>query len=118
MSRYIDMLYDRVHRGGFFRSFYGKCPECGQRVFSIDDEIVGNKIRAKFICDCGKKWIKTVYSPEMNRYRYPQAIVDVYRDKKGRETRILKMGDEMWFVKKNKIVYRNRKKGKNSNDEK
>lgn len=115
MSKYIEMLYDRVHNGGFFRSFYGKCPDCGQRVFSIDDNVVGDKIKAKFICDCGKKWKKTVYSPEMKRYRYPQAIVDIYKDKKGRETRVLQMGDEMWFVKKDKIVYRNnKKKGKNN----
>lgn len=111
-TRYMELLYDRVHNGGFFRSFYGKCPECGQRVFSIDDEVSSDKIKAKFICDCGKKWKKVVYASGMNRYRYPQMVVSVYRDRKGNETRVLKRGDDMWFVKRNKIVHKKRKEKK------
>lgn len=104
MSEYTKRLYEFINGYEFVRSFYGVCPECGKNVFSIGDEYKDNKIKARFICECGKKWKKVVYSPEIGKYRYPQMIVATHTDKRGREKKVLKRLDTIWFVTPNKIV--------------
>ena len=46
--KYTEALHNYINRNGFVRCFYGKCPECGERIFSIGDEVIDNKtIKAK-----------------------------------------------------------------------
>ena len=61
MSEYTKRLHKFINGYEFVRCFYGECPDCGKHVFSVGDDAIGSKIKAKFICDCGKKWIETVY---------------------------------------------------------
>lgn len=90
----------------FVRCFYGVCPKCGKRIFSIDDNSVENKIVAKFICDCGKKWKETVYSSKKKEYKYPQMLVEEYKDKKRGRIRVLKRLNEVWLVTPDKILHK------------
>ena len=105
MSPYTKRLHKLVndpHK--FVRCFYGKCPECGQRVFSIGEQVENSKIRAKFMCNCGKKWIETVYSKDMKKYKYPQALVEEYRDTKRGRIKVLKDNKRIWLVTPEKIL--------------
>lgn len=103
MSRYTKALYNFLNGGNFVRCFYGKCPECGKRIFSIGDDAVGDKIKAKFVCECGKKYRETVYSKELSKYKYPQALPEVIKDKKFGEITVLKFKDRYFLVEKDKI---------------
>lgn len=107
MSEYTKTLYDLINQNRFIRCFYGKCPDCGKRIFSVDEEVVdGDKIRARFVCECGKKYKETVYSRKMGRYRYPQALAETVRDKKLGLIRVLRLKDRQVLVTKEKIRYR------------
>lgn len=105
MSVYTQKLYELVNNSHrFVRCFYGRCPDCGKRVFSIDENVVDNKLKAKFICECGKKWVETVYSKDMKKYKYPQALVEDYRDKKRGLVKVLKNNKKIWLVTPEKIL--------------
>lgn len=104
MSEYTKRLHRLVSGHGFLRCFYGECPRCGKRVFSIGEDVVDfNSIKAKFICDCGKKWKETVYSAELGKYKYPQALAETYSDPKRGDLRVLKMLDKIYLVTPDKI---------------
>jgi len=105
MSTYTKRLYELVNNSHkFVRCFYGICPECKKRVFSIDEKVMKDKIKARFICSCGKKWQETVYSSTMNKYKYPQALVEDYRDKKRGLVKVLKRGKRIWLVTPTKVL--------------
>lgn len=103
MSLYTKNLHSFLNSGRFVRCFYGQCPDCGKHIFSVGDDAVGDKIKAKFICECGKKYKETVYSPDMGKYKYPQALPEVIKDKKFGEIMVLKFRDKYYFVSPNKI---------------
>lgn len=106
MSEYTKRLHKFVNGYEFVRCFYGECPNCGKHVFSVGDDVIDYKsIKAKFICDCGKKWKETVYSPEMKKYKYPQALVQEYHGKK-----VLRLGNKMYLVLPDKIKSKEVKK--------
>lgn len=99
MSEYTKRLHKFVNGHEFVRCFYGKCPDCGEQVFSVGDDVVGDKIKAKFICPCGKKWKETVYSPKMGRYKYPQALVEKYYSKKEEKNlNVLKLFNTIFII--------------------
>ena len=57
MKSYNGLLYDAVNSGNFVRSFYGVCPECRRRIWSIGEKHnEGLSIQALFKCSCGKKY--------------------------------------------------------------
>lgn len=103
MGLYSKSLYKFVNGYNFVRCFYGKCPECGKRIFSVGDDVVGNKIKAKFVCDCGKKYREVVYSKDMKKYKYPQALTETIKDKKFGEIKVLKFKGKYYFISPNKI---------------
>lgn len=106
MSEYTKRLYKFLNGCEFVRCFYGECPDCGKHVFSIGDDVIDfNSIRAKFVCSCGKKWKETVYSPEMKKYKYMQALVQEYKGKK-----VLRLGNKMYLVLPDKIKSKEVKK--------
>ena len=112
MSEYTKRLHKFTNSGNFVRCFYGVCPECGKRVFSIGDDVVEDSvIKAKFICSCGMKWRETVYSRSMKKYKYPQALVEDYYDhKSGKDVKVLKLGNKIYFPTANKILSKEVKK--------
>lgn len=106
MSEYSKRLHDFINSGNFVRCFFGVCPECGKHVFSIGDDVVEDSaIKAKFICSCGKKWRETVYSRNMKKYKYPQALVDEYYDEKKEKTvKVLKLYNKIYLPTSNKVL--------------
>lgn len=99
MSEYTKRLHKFINGYEFVRCFYGECPNCGKNIFSIGDDVVDfHSIQAKFICSCGKKWKETVYSPEMKKYKYRQALVQEYRNKK-----VLKLDNKIYLVLPDRI---------------
>ena len=99
MSEYTKRLHKFINGYEFVRCFYGECPNCGKHVFSVGDDVVDSRyIKAKFICSCGKKWKETVYSPEMKKYKYRQALVQEYRKKK-----VLRLDNKIYLVLPDKI---------------
>ena len=103
MSEYTKRLHKFINGYEFVRCFYGECPDCGKHVFSIGDDAIGSKIKAKFICDCGKKWIETVYSAERNKYKYPQALCKEIYDKKLGDIKVLEFKGRHYLVTPEKI---------------
>ena len=109
MSEYTKRLHNFINGYEFVRSFYGVCPECGKHVFSIGDDVADNNssIKARFVCECGKKWREVVYSPELKRYKYPQALVDEYYDKKkGKTVKVLKLHNKIYLPTSKKVLSR------------
>lgn len=105
MSEYTKVLYDKVNGNGFFRSFYGECPECEKKLFSVDDNPKGDRIVAKFICPkCNRKYKETVYSADLKKYKYMQSIVYDYKDLKKGLVKVLKIKDSMFLVTPTKIL--------------
>lgn len=103
MSEYTKALHKFLNGCSFVRCFYGKCPSCGRRLFSVGDDVVDHKIKAKFVCECGKKYKETVYSPGTNKYKYPQALAETIRDKKFGEIKVLKFRGKYFLVQKDRI---------------
>ena len=106
MSEYTKRLHKFINKSGFVRTFYGECPTCEKHVFSIGDDVVDNNtaIKAKFICSCGRKWKETVYSRDMKKYKYPQAIPEDYHDPKRGNVKVLRMNGKMYLVTPEKIL--------------
>lgn len=103
MSIYTESLYKFINGKIFVRCFYGKCPECGKHIFSIGDDVIKNyAIKAKFMCECGKKWKETVYSRRLKHYKYNQAVVIKYKDSKD-TINVLKLNDIIFKVTPEKI---------------
>ena len=111
MSEYTRKLHSFINGYSFVRCFYGKCPECGKHVFSVGDDVIDySSIKAKFICSCGKKWKETVYSSKMSRYKYRQALVEDYRDKKLGIVKVLRLDNRIFLVTPEKIKSKEVKK--------
>lgn len=107
MSEYTKRLHDFINGYEFVRSFYGVCPDCGKRVFSIGDDVGDDQcsIKAKFVCECGKKWRETVYSQDIGHYKYQQALVQDYYDRKRDKTlKVLKLGNKIYLPTSKKVV--------------
>lgn len=111
MSEYTMRLHALINdEHKFVRCFYGICPECGKHIFSVGEKVVEDKIKARFICSCGKKWQETVYSKDTKSYKYPQALVETYRDKKRGNVKVLKRLNRIWLVTPEKIFTKEVKK--------
>ena len=112
MSEYTKRLHKLVNGYGFVRCFYGECPVCERQVFSVDEDVVENNtaIKAKFVCECGKKWKETVYSRNSKKYKYRQALVEDYRDRKKGMVKVLKMDNRIYLVTPDKIMSKEVKK--------
>ena len=103
--------YERIHKlttgGGFVRLFYGVCPTCGKRIFSVEEEHIVEKqqIVAKFICPCGKKYKQTMidFSKPSPRYKYPQALAELIRIN-GKVTPVLKCENKYFLTSPTKIM--------------
>lgn len=83
----------------FIRTFLGKCPECESRIWDIGEEYDPEKghIKARFICNCGKKFKKVVFSKSKGyKYRYPQGVVE-YKDAGTK--------DSVKIIRQNKCYY-------------
>lgn len=111
-SRYVTALYKFLNSGKFIRSFKGKCPECGAELWSVGDDVVDNRIKAKFICDCGKKYKEVVYSPKMKKYKYTQAVGVDFDTSKG-VVKVLKHFDDYYrpVPAKGKVLVKRKKRG-------
>ena len=108
MSDYYKRLHSIVKKGGFTRLFYGKCPKCEKRIFSIgevyDEDF--NKIKAKFICPCGHKYIETMIQFNKGQnggYKYPQGLVETIKIK-GKDRPVIKMKNRYYMVTPEKIM--------------
>lgn len=111
MSEYTKRLHKFINKDGFVRTFYGECPVCGKHVFSIGDDVVDNyAIKAKFICSCGKKWKETVYSRDMKKYKYRQAMPEDYHDSKRGVVKVLRLSNRIYLVTPEKIMSKEVKK--------
>lgn len=78
MGVYEKRLKESVSEEGFKRLFYSPCRNCGKMIWSIDEEIdvEAGKIKALFLCNCGAKFKRTVYSRESKGgYKCIQGIV-------------------------------------------
>lgn len=78
MGEYEKRLYKVVNSPGFKRLFLGECKNCGKKIWSIGEEIDVDKgtIKAKFLCNCGAKYKKTMYSREHKHgYACQQGLV-------------------------------------------
>ena len=106
MSEYTKRLSKLINGYEFVRCFYGECPICEKHVFSIGEDVTDNntKIKAKFVCECGKKWKETVYSRESKKYKYRQALVEEYHDRKKGTIKVLKLGKRIYLVTPEKIM--------------
>lgn len=106
MSEYTQRLHKFINQGTFVRCFYGECPTCGKHVFSIGDDVTADytAVKAKFICSCGRKWKETVYSREMHKYRYRQALPESYLDPKRGSVNVLRLGNRIFLVTPDKIM--------------
>lgn len=107
-ENYNKALYDFVNSKIFVRVFYGKCPDCGKRIFSIDEYVDEDyqRIRARFLCSCGKKYTQTMLDfrqKPCKGYRYPQGIVTEVYDK-GKKRRYIKCKNKYYLVKPDKIL--------------
>lgn len=100
---YLKNLCNFINKDRFIRCFYGKCPECEKRIFSVGDDVINNKIRAKFVCSCGKKYKETVYSPDMGHYKYQQALAEEIYDAKFGNIKVLKFKGKYLFITPEKI---------------
>lgn len=111
MGVYEKRLYDTVSKPGFKRFFYGKCKECGARIWSIDEDIdlETGKIKAKFVCNCGAKFRQTVYSRgHKSTYRYEQGIVDDMTVK-GKKCRVIRTLNYLYLPTGEKVLRKARK---------
>ena len=100
---YLKTLHKFINQDRFIRCFYGECPDCGKRIFSVGDDVVGNKIKAKFVCSCGKKYKETVYSPDLGHYKYQQALVETIHDVKFGDIKVLKFKGKYLLITPQKI---------------
>lgn len=114
MSDYYKKLHKAVQKGGFSRVFYGKCPKCDKNIFSIgevyDEDY--NRIRAKFICPCGYKFMETMIHFKQNKhsgYKYPQGLVETMRIN-GKDRRIIRVKNRIYLVTPEKIMSKEVKK--------
>ena len=102
---YSERLYDRVNSGEFVRCFLGRCPDCGARIWSIEEsyhqEPTG-KIKAWFVCKCGKKYKETVYPYEHDdgtkTYKYSQSLPEKVNTKKWGKQFMLKTKKNTYLI--------------------
>lgn len=79
MGVYEEQLIKYMNSSDFVRVFHGICPDCGKRVWNVGERFDSEKHRiiAQFVCNCGAKFDKTVFSKAKGyKYRYPQGIVE------------------------------------------
>lgn len=111
MDKYIRALKERVEEPGFCRLFYGECPQCSKRLWSVGEEVnySSGTIRAKFICPCGKKYKQTVYKKGKGKsYRYPQGLV-IDQIIKGKKMRMINSHVGQFIVTEKGIKVRKKK---------
>ena len=108
MSEYTKRLHKFVNGDRFVRTFYGECPSCGKRVFSVGDDAVpldgSTVIKAKFMCPCGKKWKEIVYSKDLKKYKYRQTLPEDYKDPKFGKVKVLRLGNRLFLILPDKIL--------------
>ena len=114
MGRYEERLKKVVDETGFKRLFHGKCKNCGERIWSVGEQIDidTGTIKAMFICNCGAKYKQVVYSREKKGgYKYEQGLVTDMKIK-GKSVRIIRAQSGLYRVTANGVKV---KKG-NKND--
>lgn len=105
MKSYNELLYDVVNGGNFVRSFYGVCPECGRRIWSVGEKHnEGLSIQALFKCDCGKKYKETVYKKGCKKYKYPQAIAKDIPTKKYGVVKGFELANAKYIILPEKVL--------------
>ena len=110
MNEYVKRLYKRLHENAFIRCFYGKCPKCGKRIWSIGDVFEDDKIKAKFVCECGHKYKETVYSRDMGKYKYGQALPKDIQTKKWGTQKCLELKGKQFLILPDSIKVKELKK--------
>lgn len=112
MGQYEERLSKVVNEPGFKRLFYGICRDCGKKIWSVGEQIDVDKgvIKALFICNCGAKFKKTVYTRnEKGGYRYMQGLVtDVTIN--GKKQRVIKAYKGIYKVTPNGVKVKLNKK--------
>ena len=104
MNGYTKALHHYINSKTFVRCFYGVCPDCGARIWSIDEDVENNKIKAKFICSCGKKYREVVYSPKLKKYKYQQGLVEQVKDPKRGKIAVIKYKGRYYLPVKDKVL--------------
>lgn len=105
MGIYEESLLEYMNSSAFIRVFHGKCPECGAVIWNVGEEYDLKKqcIKAKFICNCGKKSIQTVFSKEKGyKYRYPQGVVEQLKPSKD-SIKVIKQTNAIYKVTSNGV---------------
>ena len=107
MSDYYQRLSKLVNRKGFTRVFYGKCPKCEKRIFSIGEtyDTDGQKIKGLFICPCGHKYKETMmdFNKAKGGYKYPQGLTETIKVH-GKNTAVIKCENKYFLVTPEKIM--------------
>lgn len=101
MGKYEEALMEYMEKDNCFRLFHGKCPECGKKLWNIDEKFFSDKqcIKAKFICNCGNEFVHTVFSKKSGyRYRYPQGIVEQFDSTTSGKFKVIKQIDCVYRV--------------------
>lgn len=113
MGKYEERLKKVVEEPGFKRLFHGTCKDCGEKIWSVGEQIDVEKgvIKAMFLCNCGAKYKQTVYSRESKGgYRYMQGLVtDVTI--KGKRYRVIRTYKGLYLVTKGGVKVRKVNKG-------
>lgn len=109
MGLYEQKLLEYMYSKDFVRTFHGKCPDCGKRIWSIGEHYDGEKHRivAHFICNCGAEFNKTVFSKSKGyKYRYPQGIVEYLESTTKPCIKVIKQNNVIYKVTENGIKKR------------
>lgn len=109
MGIYEQKLLDYMYSSDFIRVFHGECPECGKRIWNISETFDTEKHRivAHFICNCGAKFDKTVFSKKKGyKYRYPQGIVEYLNSTTKPCIKVIKQNKTIYKVTENGIKKR------------
>lgn len=112
MGVYEERLSKVVNEPGFKRLFYGECKHCGKKIWSIGEQIdiESGTIKALFVCNCGAKFRRVVYSREhKGGYRYPQGLVTDITIK-GKLHRIIRAQSGLYMVSPEGIKVKKAKK--------
>lgn len=106
MGKYEEALLNYMDSKDFVRTFYGECPNCNLRIWSIGEEYDLEKghIKAHFVCNCGKKFKKVVFSKKNKyKYRYPQGLVEYLDSTTKDSVKVIKTAHNYYTVSPDKI---------------
>lgn len=108
VNKYTETLYALINKPDPpYRLFYGTCPDCKKKLWSIHEEVneENGTIKAGFFCpDCKKKFKQVVYKRNSKKgYRYEQGIVEDYT--RGKKVyRVIRTYRALYIVLPDKIL--------------